>query len=282
MGSLPSPAGLRSARPYHLYTPHGEVLRRVRRLSTRRVGGEASPSPDPIRGKHLAEKILPPKAALEGERRLFTVPSLTEKGSTWRDCRPRSRRRRASSSTPAPEHMMEAAPAGTRAPQPGDGVMESWRRSAPRSPTRLTLARLWGVDAALNPQESVRRYADGSPSATAGRPSIQVSGGREPLVIWWSAPSRATCAYGRHGRRPSRAHLAARMQQLADPARSCTTPETLGPGRGLHVAASRWAPPRSRGSVDRSLRSHELCRTAAGKCVGRARVHAVRGAGHRD
>src|SRR6266567_7476962 len=93
-------------------------------------------TPDAYTPKHLAEKILTSKAALEGERKQVTVLFADLKGSTelLADRDPEEARKLLD---PVLEHMMEAVHRyeGTVNQVMGTG---SWRCSVRRSPTRTT------------------------------------------------------------------------------------------------------------------------------------------------
>jgi len=93
-------------------------------------------TPDAYTPKHLAEKILISKSALEGERKQVTVLFADLKGSTelLADRDPEEARKLLD---PVLEHMMEAVHRyeGTVNQVMGTG---SWRCSVRRSPTRTT------------------------------------------------------------------------------------------------------------------------------------------------
>ena len=94
-------------------------------------------SPESYTPKHLAEKILTSKAALEGERKQVTVLFADLKGSMelLADRDPEEAR---TLLDPVFEHMMEAVHRyeGTVNQVMGDGIMALFRRA--RSPTRTT------------------------------------------------------------------------------------------------------------------------------------------------
>jgi hypothetical protein len=62
-----------------------QVLLRVRDTGPN-PGFRAAPSPESYTPKHLAEKILTSRSALEGERKVVTVPSATSSAPRrWRN-----------------------------------------------------------------------------------------------------------------------------------------------------------------------------------------------------
>jgi class 3 adenylate cyclase len=91
-----------------------------------RLGGAPVPvrAPDSSTPKHLAEKILTSKSALEGERKLVTVLFADLRGSMelLADCDPEDARKILD---PVLEHMMEAVHRyeGTVNQVMGDGIM---------------------------------------------------------------------------------------------------------------------------------------------------------------
>jgi len=123
-------------------------------------------SPESYTPKHLAEKILTSKAALEGERKQVTVLFADLKGSMelLADRDPEEARKLLD---PVLEHMMEAVHRyeGTVNQVMGDGIMALF--GAPLAHEDHAVRACY---AALRMQESVARYADGGQ-----RPEHQVS-----------------------------------------------------------------------------------------------------------
>src|SRR2546426_8824825 len=115
-----------------------------------------SPTPDSYTPKHLAERILTSKAALEGERKQVTVLSADLKGSmellAERD--PEEARKILD---PVLERMMEAVHRyeGTVNQVMGDGIMALF--GAPLAHEDHAVRACY---AALRMQETVKRYAD--------------------------------------------------------------------------------------------------------------------------
>jgi hypothetical protein len=114
-------------------------------------------SPQVYTPKHLAEKILTSKSALEGERKQVTVLFADMKGSMelLADRDPEEARKLLD---PIIEHMMEAVHRyeGTVSNLMGDGIMALF--GAPLSHEDHAVRACY---AALRMQESVNRYADG-------------------------------------------------------------------------------------------------------------------------
>src|SRR3977135_2106807 len=114
-------------------------------------------SPDTYTPKHLAEKILTSKAALEGERKLVTVLFADLKGSMelLADRDPEEARKLLD---PVLEHMMEAVHRyeGTVNQGMGDGIMALF--GAPLAHEDHAVRACY---AALRMQEAVARYAEG-------------------------------------------------------------------------------------------------------------------------
>ena len=114
-------------------------------------------SPESYTPKHLAEKILTSKAALEGERKQVTVLFADLKGSMelLADRDPEEARKLLD---PVLEHMMEAVHRyeGTVNQVMGDGIMALF--GAPLAHEDHAVRACY---AALRMQESVKRYAEG-------------------------------------------------------------------------------------------------------------------------
>ena len=160
--------------------------------------------------KHLAEKILTSKSALEGERKQVTVLFADMKGSMelLADRDPEEARKILD---PVIEHMMEAVHRyeGTVNHLMGDGIMALF--GAPLAHEDHAVRACY---AALRMQESVNRYAEGV-RRTEGIPIqirvglIRGSSGRaigSDLKMDYTAVGQTT-------------HLAARMEQMATPDR---------------------------------------------------------------
>ena len=176
-------------------------------------------SPRLLHPKHLAEKILTSKSALEGERKQVTVLFADMKGSMelLADRDPEDARKILD---PVLEHMMEAVHRyeGTVNQVMGDGIMALF--GAPLAHEDHAVRACY---AALRMQESVKRYAEGV-RRTEGIP-IQIRVGlNSGEVVVRSIGSDLKMDYTAVGQTT---HLAARMEQLATPGSILITAETL-------------------------------------------------------
>jgi class 3 adenylate cyclase len=126
-------------------------------LSAAPPAAQRSHSPESYTPKHLAEKILTSKAALEGERKQVTVLFADLKGSMelLADRDPEEARKLLD---PVLEHMMEAVHRyeGTVNQVMGDGIMALF--GAPLAHEDHAVRACY---AALRMQESVAQYAEG-------------------------------------------------------------------------------------------------------------------------
>jgi len=164
-------------------------------------------SPETYTPKHLAEKILTSKSALEGERKQFTVLFADMKGSMelLADRDPEKARKILD---PVLEHMMEAVHRyeGTVNQVMGDGIMALF--GAPLAHEDHAVRACY---TALRMQESVKRYAEGV-RRTEGIP-IQIRVGlNSGEVAVRSIGSDLKMDYTAVGQTT---HLAARMQQAS-------------------------------------------------------------------
>ena len=164
-------------------------------------------SPDSYTPKHLAEKILTSKSALEGERKQVTVLFADLKGSMelLADRDPEEARKLLD---PVLEHMMEAVHRyeGTVNQVMGDGIMALF--GAPLAHEDHAVRACY---ASLRMQESVKRYAEGV-FRTYGVP-VEIRVGLNSGA--GGGPGhRQRSAHGLHGRwpddTPGRAHGADR------------------------------------------------------------------------
>jgi class 3 adenylate cyclase/tetratricopeptide (TPR) repeat protein len=176
-------------------------------------------SPEVYTPKHLAEKILTSKSALEGERKQVTVLFADLKGSMelLADRDPEEARKLLD---PVLEHMMEAAHRyeGTVNQVMGDGIMALF--GAPLAHEDHAVRACY---AALRMQESVKRYAEGV-RRTEGIP-IQIRVGlNSGEVVVRSIGSDLHMDYTAVGQTT---HLAARMEQLATPGSILLSGEAL-------------------------------------------------------
>ncbi len=176
-------------------------------------------TPDAYTPKHLAEKILTSKAALEGERKQVTVLFADLKGSmellAYRD--PEEARKLLD---PVLEHMMEAVHRyeGTVNQVMGDGIMALF--GAPIAHEDHGVRACY---AALRMQESVKRYSEGVRRSHGVEVQIRV-GLNSGEVVVRSIGSDLHMDYTAVGQTT---HLAARMEQLANPGSIRLTAATL-------------------------------------------------------
>jgi class 3 adenylate cyclase/tetratricopeptide (TPR) repeat protein len=176
-------------------------------------------TPDSYTPKHLVEKILTSKAALEGERKQVTVLFGDLKGSMelLADRDPEEARKLLD---PVLEHMMEAVHRyeGTVNQVMGDGIMALF--GAPLAHEDHALRACY---AALRMQDSVARYAEEAFRAQGVRVQIRVGLNSGEVVVRaigsdlhmdYTAVEQTT-------------HLAARMEQMAAPGTILLAPATL-------------------------------------------------------
>jgi class 3 adenylate cyclase/tetratricopeptide (TPR) repeat protein len=188
-------------------------------VSATPAGPPRYPAPESYTPKHLAERILSSKAALEGERKQVTVLFADLKGSMelLADRDPEEARKLLD---PVLEHMMEAVHRyeGTVNQVMGDGIMALF--GAPLAHEDHAVRACY---AALRMQEAVKRYADAVRREHGAIIRIRVGLNSGDVVVRaigydlrmdYSAVGQTT-------------HLAARMEQLAEPGSTLLTPETL-------------------------------------------------------
>ena len=180
--------------------------------------------------KHLVEKFLTSKAALEGERKQVTVLFADLKGSMelLADRDPEEARKFLD---PILEHMMEAAHRyeGIVNQVMGDGIMALF--GAPLAHEDHAVRACY---AALRMQDTVKRYAEGVRREHGVTLRIRV-GLNSGEVVVRAIGSDLHMDYTAIG---ETTHLAARMEQLADPGSILLTPQTLALAEGfIQVAA---------------------------------------------
>jgi class 3 adenylate cyclase/tetratricopeptide (TPR) repeat protein len=182
-------------------------------------------TPQTYTPKHLAEKILTSKAALEGERKQVTVLFADLKGSMelLADRDPEEARKLLD---PVLEHMMEAVHRyeGTVNQVMGDGIMALF--GAPLAHEDHAVRACY---AALRMQEVVRRYSDEFRRAQGVEVQIRV-GLNSGEVVVRSIGSDLRMDYSAVGQTT---HLAARMEQLAAPDSIRLTAGTLHLAEGF-------------------------------------------------
>jgi class 3 adenylate cyclase/predicted ATPase len=238
-----------------------------------RAIGDATPSLQPPRltspetytPKHLAEKILTSKSALEGERKQVTVLFADMKGSMelLADRDPEEARKLLD---PVIEHMMEAVHRyeGTVSNLMGDGIMALF--GAPLAHEDHAVRACY---AALRMQESVNRYADGV-RRTEGVP-IQIRVGlNSGEVVVGAIGNDLKMDYTAIGQT---VHLAARMEQMATPGSILMTPDTLRLAEG-YVQVKVLGPVNVKG-LHEPIEVYEI--TGAGPVRSRLQAAAARG-----
>src|SRR5436309_5442363 len=197
------------------------------------LGKSAQPrfaGPEAYTPKHLAERILTSKAALEGERKQVSVLFADLKGSMelFADRDPEDARRLLD---PVIERMMEAVHhyEGTVNHVMGDGIMALF--GAPLTHEDHAVRACY---AALRVQESVKRYAE-EVHRTAGVPLHIRVGVNSGEVIVRSIGSDLRMDYKAVGRTT---HLASRLEQMAMPGSILISPDTLNLAEGFVIVKS--------------------------------------------
>ena len=234
-------------------------------LSAARPPAPRFDAPESYTPKHLAEKILISKSALEGERKQVTVLFADLKGSMelLADRDPEEARKLLD---PVLERMMEAVHRyeGTVNQVMGDGIMALF--GAPLAHEDHAVRACY---AALRMQESVKKYADEVRRSHAAVVKIRV-GLNSGEVVVRAIGSDLRMDYTAVGQTT---HLAARMEQIADPGAIVITPETLRLAEG-YVEVKSLGPVPVKGLAD-AVEVYEL--TGAGTARTRLQAAALRG-----
>ena len=234
-------------------------------VTARTAAPVGSPAPETYTPKHLAEKILTSKAALEGERKQVTVVFADLKGSMelLADRDPEEARKLLD---PVLEHMMEAVHRyeGTVNQVMGDGIMALF--GAPLAHEDHAVRACY---AALRMQESVTRYAEGVFRSYGVTVRIRV-GLNSGEVVVRAIGSDLHMDYTAVGQTT---HLAARMEQLADPGTALLTVATLQLAEGYIEVKTRGAVPVK--GLAEPVEVYEL--TGAGTARTRLQAAALRG-----
>ena len=221
--------------------------------------------PETYTPRHLAEKILTSKAALEGERKQVTVLFADLKGSMelLADRDPEEAQKLLD---PVLQHMMEAVHyyEGTVSLVMGDGIMALF--GAPVAHEDHAVRACY---AALRMQELVRRYAEDARRAHGVNVQIRIGLNSGEVVVRAIGSDlhmdyTAIC-------RPT--HLAARMEQLASPGSILLTPATLELAEGF-VAVKPLGPVPVKGLAE-PVEVYEV--TGAGPARTRLQATARRG-----
>jgi class 3 adenylate cyclase/predicted ATPase len=183
------------------------------------VHPEAAASPSSYTPKHLAERILTSKSALEGERKQVTVLFADLKGSMelLADRDPEEARKILD---PVLQLMMDAVHRyeGTVNQVMGDGIMALF--GAPIAHEDHAVRACY---AALRMQDTVKRYADQMRRTQGSTVRIRIGLNSGDVVVR-AVGSDLRMDYTAVGQTT---HLAARMEQLADPGSTLLTADTL-------------------------------------------------------
>jgi class 3 adenylate cyclase len=222
-------------------------------------------SPESYTPKHLAEKILTSKSALEGERKQVTVLFADLKGSMelLADRDPEEARKILD---PVLERMMEAVHRyeGTVNQVMGDGIMALF--GAPVAHEDHAVRACY---AALRMHGAIRRYAEDLRRSQGLDVQIRV-GLNSGEVVVRSIGSDLHMDYTAVGQTT---HLAARMEQLARPGATLVTGDTLRLCEG-YVQVNHLGPTPVKG-LSEPVEIYEL--TGAGMARTRFQAAAARG-----
>ena len=212
-------------------------------------------SPDTYTPKHLAEKILTSKAALEGERKQVTVLFADLKGSMelLADRDPEEARKLLD---PVLERMMEAVHRyeGTVNQVMGDGIMALF--GAPLAHEDHAVRACY---AALRMRDAVKQYAE-DVQRTLGVPVHIRIGLNSGEVVVRSIGSDLRMDYTAVGQTT---HLAARMEQMAMPGSILMSPATLRLVEG-YVQVRPLGPIPVKGLAE-PVEVHEVMNAATGR-----------------
>jgi len=218
-------------------------------------------SPESYTPKHLAEKILTSKSALEGERKQVTVLFADLKGSMelLAEQDPEDARELLD---PVLDRMMEAVHRyeGTVNQVMGDGIMALF--GAPLAHEDHAVRACY---AALRMQESVKRYAE-EVHRVRGIPLQIRVGLNSGEVVVRSIGSDLHMDYTAVGQTT---HLAARMEQMAMPGSILIPPETLNLAEGYVIVKPLG--PRPIKGMDTPIEVYEV----QGAATVRSRLHAT-------
>jgi class 3 adenylate cyclase/tetratricopeptide (TPR) repeat protein len=236
-----------------------------------RLGAPATPaaprfsSPETYTPKHLAEKILTSKSALEGERKQVTVLFADLRGSMelLADRDPEEARKILD---PVLERMMEAVHRyeGTVNQVMGDGIMALF--GAPLAHEDHAVRACY---AALDMQAAIRRWAEEARRSHGVSVEVRV-GLNSGEVVVRAIGSDLHMDYTAVGQTT---HLAARMEQLATGGRSFVTADTLRLAEG-YVEVKALGPVPVKG-LETPVELFEL--TGAGPLRSRLHATAARG-----
>ncbi|PYM82364.1 MAG: hypothetical protein DME09_14525 [Candidatus Rokuibacteriota bacterium] len=224
-----------------------------------------SPAPETYTPRHLVEKILTSKAALEGERKQVTILFADLKGSMelLADRDPEEARKILD---PVLEYMMEAVHRyeGTVNQVMGDGIMALF--GAPVAHEDHAVRACYS---ALRMQEAVKRYAEEARRVHGVNVQIRI-GLNSGEVVVRAIGSDLHMDYTAVGQTT---HLAARMEQFAGPGSILLAPATLKLVEG-YVAVKALGPVPVKGLAD-AVEVYEV--TGTGPARTRLQAAARRG-----
>src|SRR4051794_32315112 len=224
-----------------------------------------SPPPESYIPRHLDERIISSRGALEGERKQVTVLFADLKGSMelLADRDPEEAR---AILDPVLERMMEAVHRyeGTVNQVMGDGIMALFGAPIAREDHAVR-----ACYAALRMQESVKQYAGEVRRAEGVTPQIRV-GLNSGEVVVRSIGSDLRMDYTAVGQTT---HLAARMEQVATPGTVLLAPDTLRLAEG-YVQVRPLGPVSLKG-LGEPVEVYEL--VGAGAARSRLQAAAARG-----
>jgi predicted ATPase/class 3 adenylate cyclase len=230
------------------------------------VGGDSRfASPRSYTPRHLADRILTARAALEGERKQVTVLFADIKGSMelFADRDPEAAQKLVD---PVLQRMIEAVQRyeGTVNDVMGDGIMALF--GAPIAHEDHAVRACY---AGLRMQETVRRYAEETQRSDGVAPMIRVGLNSGEIVVR-AIGDDLHVDYTVVGQT---ANLAARMEQMAQPGSILTTSDTLQMAEG-YVTVKSLGPASVKGLAD-PVEIYEI--TAASTAQSRLEVAAERG-----
>jgi class 3 adenylate cyclase/tetratricopeptide (TPR) repeat protein len=223
-------------------------------------------SPKSYTPQHLAEKILISRAALEGERKQVTVLFADIKGSMELLADRDAEAAQKLLFDPVLDRMIEAVHRyeGTVHRVMGDGIMALFG-----APLALEDHAVRACYAGLRMQETVARYADEVRRSDGVQVAIRVGLNSGEIVVT-AIGNDLHMDYTVVGQT---AHLASRMEQMANPGSVLTTADTLRLAEG-HIAVRSLGPMPVKGLAD-PVQIYEV--TGAG--TARTRLEAAAGRG---
>jgi class 3 adenylate cyclase/tetratricopeptide (TPR) repeat protein len=223
-------------------------------------------SPKSYTPQHLAEKILISRAALEGERKQVTVLFADIKGSMELLADRDAEAAQKLLFDPVLDRMIEAVHRyeGTVHRVMGDGIMALFG-----APLALEDHAVRACYAGLRMQETVARYADEVRRSDGVQVAIRVGLNSGEIVVT-AIGNDLHMDYTVVGQT---AHLASRMEQMANPGSVLTTADTLRLAEG-HIAVRSLGPMPVKGLAD-PVQIYEV--TGAG--AARTRLEAAAGRG---